>query len=860
MQKEVTGPQSGVANNTAFVKTPQDLVPIDGIRNVLLFAPESDRPRFGQRPGLVAQFEQQLGNGNPVQAFGVIQRSSGVTSYERVNEPSYRMRWKEENDLYRYSHEATSYKRTAGEGTGDPHIAWVLGPEWSIRRCMGRVQDSATPANKGRVLVDNNRKYTNRSDILCVSMVDNGWVNVGTTPTKYHENPASQHQVLMGLNASWHPDAGTVGHAQQHTLVFCSLIDPGTIDTIKGALYTAITCINVDTGEILWRNVCKDLTESEAFNTKVLTTDVNSSAIDLPINYGCRTSGANQQAKNMIAKYLLVQRDYTYVCVSKYVYVFSTQTGQYLQSFDVGGWAREVVRVIPRNGLARNLTPNDPFYKASGRYAAKSLLVVFSGSNAQNVISGTTPTNRWRVADATETETLAGTMPAALNNQYIQALSHWRSGVAECFIQYKLNGSPFTLCINEANRSSAFSADGGDVATQGSDSWYGIPLNKSRFPAKSDEDASPADWPAEQDVREWESGFGGTPGSSTTSSTHGTLRLSRVLDRRPRGGLPFSACGHIENVFFTQNDGTASTIPGNSTVLVGQNPNVYYDVPRANQAFFVSFTNRGYGHLLRDANTSTNKTRQQILNTNSALVDQKNFGRKFITGTQQQIYWLWPDDEKAPTTIAKFDGRGAKLWEVDTQSILKPYYTGPSFGGTVIPNLSWYNDIPNSSGFNGVEATIMAMDVDMFGDVYVAGRRNSVDGQGQVGFNVFKLSGQTGTILWRRRLSGVIGQNCLRVSPYDGTVLLGGKRNDDWDSTLNPSFNKYAFLWKLDPIDGRVLSYQDHEMNASLWNSGVPTSAVDADGNGNSWLIWNSSFGIDVDRMGRVAYTTTPGV
>ena len=602
MEREVTGPFRGVANNSAFIRTPQDLVPFAGMRNVLLYAPKSDRPRFGQRPGLSLRFPQQLAGGAPVQAFGVIQRSSGDSSYERVDTPSQVMSWTDADDVYRYSHKATRYERSGTTAaTGDPHVAWVLAPNLSVSRAMGRVLDTATSADLSQAIVDNNRPSLTASDILRVK---------GKYSAGYEERTADDHQVTMGMQAAWHPQAGVADDANEHTLVFTSLVAPGTniSGPTNGSLYTSVTCINVDTGEILWRNVCKDMDPipsgytATQFNTAVLAS--TATFIDNPGGGNIMSSAT---PINVIPRHVLVQTDYTYVCAAHYVYVFNTTTGAYLMRFNCDGWSQNVVRVIPRNGIPRDMT-NQSY---DDRYMPRSLMVVFAGTNANN-------------AGLEDNCVGTGPMPGTTDDDYIQALSHWRSGVCECFIQGKLDGSPYTQ-PGDYTQQDAPAPALGEAGYQ----WYGYPLVRMRMP--SSQDTQPG---SDESFNEE---LGGV--------THQTLRFSFMLARKPRGGIPYTACGGIDPIEILTPNG--DPLPG---INVGD-----YVTDYAERPFFVGLTNKGYGV------TDTGGTPDALNDAN--------------LGTAAG--WAWPNAATRPTTIAKFNGDSSLAWEIDTSYLLREYLTSP---------------------------------------------------------------------------------------------------------------------------------------------------------------------------------------
>ena len=176
-----------------------------------------------------------------------------------------------------------------------------------------------------------------------------------------------------------------------------------------------------------------------------------------------------------------------------------------------------------------------------------------------------------------------------------------------------------------------------------------------------------------------------------------------------------------------------------------------------------------------------------------------------------------PDGSQAPTTVAMFDANGNYLWEADTDSLVNAY--AGAWG-------TFYNDIPLVDGPAGPSTSINALGMDNDGDVYAAGTRN-LPGVSD-GYNVFKLSGADGTILWAVNLSGTIYQHCVCVDPQDGNVWVFGERNSNWTGASGVN----AHGWKLSSSSGAVLKSVD------LGSS--PGRA----------------FSIDVNTSGQLLYTT----
>jgi len=742
MEREVSGPVRGVANSSAYIKTPMDLVPIAGMMNTRLNAPESDRPRFGQRPGLVPAFPTVVGGGNPVQAMGVIQRSSGVSSYQRTKRTPLVLAWTDGNDVYRYSRKATRFKRTAfamAVPNGSPFVAFVFDDNLAIRRSFGLLTETADPtgvkdANTAKPLAGYDRPgAAGLSDIIAVS----GRYGGGGAG-KYDEQAASLHRVVMGLQTAWHPQAGVAGDTNEHTMIFTVLVAPGVLTTAPagytdGCTYTSISAVNVDTGAVLWRNVLKDYDPGTSGDAQVraATTVTN---IDDP---GGGSNFSSNAPNNIVSTSIEVTALFTFVCAGAYIYTFNTATGEYLQRIKMGnsasttGWAKRTIKTMVRLGTARN----------AAIAGGNSLLCVFEGTN-DNAASPAASTNFAAGS--------VGPLPGTNDARFAQPLSHWRSGVAEFNISSVMTNTPLT---------------------------------RSVFPSVTNDG--------------W-----AEPGSviqePTSGSTHYTLRLSSVLNRSPRGGLPFAACKAPDPV----------------------GPIDF----RADDPFFIGFTNKGYG----------------VTSAAPTIMTDANYG--------SAAGWAWPDDVSTPpTVVAKFDGKGTKLWEVDAESLVRTYDIMPT-GSAVV----YHNDIPSSVDVAGPMASVMAMRCDSTGNLYIAGLRNGPEGTPTTGFNVRKLDGANGSIIWRANLKGKIYMDALRISPIDGSIFVVGERNDDWESPAG----RYATLWKLSSVDGSIIDSYDFGLSDSLWSPAANSTTL----NSNGYLDRHSAIGIDIDRSGRVAITTTPGV
>ncbi len=77
--RRLTPPVRGVSDKTSSVDQPAEFAPVDSARNVIAYTGSDQRQRMGTRFGTSKMFPQQFGNGNPVQAFCVVERASGTT-------------------------------------------------------------------------------------------------------------------------------------------------------------------------------------------------------------------------------------------------------------------------------------------------------------------------------------------------------------------------------------------------------------------------------------------------------------------------------------------------------------------------------------------------------------------------------------------------------------------------------------------------------------------------------------------------------------------------------------------------------------------------------------------------------------
>jgi len=190
--------------------------------------------------------------------------------------------------------------------------------------------------------------------------------------------------------------------------------------------------------------------------------------------------------------------------------------------------------------------------------------------------------------------------------------------------------------------------------------------------------------------------------------------------------------------------------------------------------------------------------------------------------------WAWenytsaykPDGSVGYTSLLGLDADGYKEFEIDTQSRRVPY---PGPWGT------WYNDIP-SPQMTDLPATgtpkpsVNAVAVDNYGDIYVAGQRNTVSG-----FNVHKVNSGGNGIAWSFDAGSMVEQHAIAVDPTDNNLYVAVMKNSSWTGASGTS----TILLKLNSTTGAVmLNYQP-----------VPAP---------TWGAW----GIAVNSQGEVAFTT----
>lgn len=147
-------------------------------------------------------------------------------------------------------------------------------------------------------------------------------------------------------------------------------------------------------------------------------------------------------------------------------------------------------------------------------------------------------------------------------------------------------------------------------------------------------------------------------------------------------------------------------------------------------------------------------------------------------------------------------------WENDPGSI-EDAYAG-TWG-------TYYNDIPHPNNADNTPAdphpTCDAVAVDPDGDVYVAGRRTSA------GYNVHKLSGADGSLLWSQNCGPWISQHGLSFNRGTGRLVAVGKRTTDWEGAGGDE----ALGWELDPLTGDIVNHID--LGEAVDAFGVDTNA-----------------------------------
>lgn len=130
------------------------------------------------------------------------------------------------------------------------------------------------------------------------------------------------------------------------------------------------------------------------------------------------------------------------------------------------------------------------------------------------------------------------------------------------------------------------------------------------------------------------------------------------------------------------------------------------------------------------------------------------------------------------------------VWETDTNS------QRTNWQGT-----GWYNDIPydafgvwipgltDSPGVNG-----LAVDPD--GNVYAVGRLNAA------GYNVFKIRGTDGALMWQATTGALAMQHGVWYDSFSGLVTVVGVANASYPD----AGGQFAQLWRFNPASGEIVS------------------------------------------------------
>ena len=130
------------------------------------------------------------------------------------------------------------------------------------------------------------------------------------------------------------------------------------------------------------------------------------------------------------------------------------------------------------------------------------------------------------------------------------------------------------------------------------------------------------------------------------------------------------------------------------------------------------------------------------------------------------------------------------VWEADTES------PRTNWLGT-----GWYNDIPYDAGgawIPGLEDSpgVNGLAVDTDGNVYAVGRLNAA------GYNVFKLRGTDGAIMWKATTGALAHQHGVWYDSFSGLVTVVGVANDDYPDAAG----QFAHLWRFNPASGELVS------------------------------------------------------
>jgi hypothetical protein len=171
-------------------------------------------------------------------------------------------------------------------------------------------------------------------------------------------------------------------------------------------------------------------------------------------------------------------------------------------------------------------------------------------------------------------------------------------------------------------------------------------------------------------------------------------------------------------------------------------------------------------------------------------------GRTFFGGSNTGF---GPTDSQPPDGTGGYSTVGcisagtttaALVWEADTLS------NRDNWLGT-----GWYNDIPydafgawrpgleDSPGVNGLAA-------DPDNNVYAVGRLNAA------GYNVFKLRGTDGAIMWQATTGALAHQHGVWYDTFSGLVTVVGVANDDYPNANS----QFAQVWRFNPDSGNIVN------------------------------------------------------
>lgn len=212
--------------------------------------------------------------------------------------------------------------------------------------------------------------------------------------------------------------------------------------------------------------------------------------------------------------------------------------------------------------------------------------------------------------------------------------------------------------------------------------------------------------------------------------------------------------------------------------------------------------NLGGRGVLPQGITCDLESRLIICHTNTGFSNSFNangtLGYKTITKTQRLIYRPEAGDTDSQTTFSA-------QWSVDTNSRRDLWL-----------DTTWRNDIPYDGNLNwipGLEDAfgINCICVDYNGDIYAAGRPNTA------GQNVFKLRGTDGSLIWSTTVGELVYQNCIQFDRVGQVIVVAGRQNTSW----NGSNGRSALLWKINPVNGVILSHFSLEVPSTVYNMKV---------------------------------------